>query len=162
MLKKLEDIIKNNDVIIYFDMDGTCVRYSAGEKSAIKSNKPNFYLEKEPVKTVLKIMKKLNRKKNVEIGIISNCHYAEQKRDKLTWLHRNAPFIKDENIHIIELSKLTYTKEEKPYLKAKMIEKLKEIDNRRPILIEDDLDIILATFNYLGNDVAFHVSNILK
>ena len=56
MLKK--EIInksKTEKVLIFFDMDGVLAEYGAGEKGLILNNTPNFYLNKRPIQTTLKI-----------------------------------------------------------------------------------------------------------
>ena len=55
-------ILTENDIIIF----------PPNEKQDIVENKPNFYYEKRPLQTMLKMAKKLSKIKNVTIGILSN------------------------------------------------------------------------------------------
>lgn len=158
LVDEILEIAKSDNVTVFFDMDGTCVEYIAGEKDDILSNKPGLYLDKRPIKTVVKIMEKLSKNPNIKIKILSNCHFKEQKEEKILWLQKNLPFISKEDVHIIVLSEENYTKETKDFLKAKFI--LKMNLNSKIFLIEDNLDIIKAS-RKMGVD-AHHVSRIIE
>lgn len=160
-IDELKEKTKTQKVKLYFDMDGTCAEYNVGEKNDILTNKKGFYLTKRPLKYILQKMKDFSKMKNVEICVASNCHFKEQKNDKIEWLNKYLPFIKMENINIIVLNEITFKKEEKDFLKGRLIKKTLK-DDEHAYLIEDDHDIIKAT-NSLNfkNLTACHISTII-
>ena len=153
---------KTEKVKVYFDMDGCLVQYGFGEKELIANNHPDFYYDKRPIKTVIKVAKKLSKIKNVEVLIMSCCRFVEQRQDKKRWLKKFAPFFKDENIHIIVYSEETFEKNEKSFLKARKIEKLSQVENAKIYLIEDDHRNIQATNQTLSFVEARHISELIK
>lgn len=158
MVKLVENIIectKNNRVSVYFDMDGCCAEYSIA-KEAIKSNQKDYYLNARPINSVIKVMKHLHHN-GVEVKILSNCHYNEQKLDKIKWLSIHAPFIKKENINIIVYANEKFLREEKSNLKPN---KLKTLVDKDEIVyfIEDDHNNIFATTKIFPEIRVFHVS----
>ena len=68
---------KKKPFIVYFDMDGVCSEERTGEHDLIVGNVKDFYFNKRPIKTMLKVMKELHEA-GVEIGILSSCWYFEQ------------------------------------------------------------------------------------
>lgn len=144
LFNQIENEAKENKVYIYFDMDGTCVEYKSGEKKLIMSNKKDLFLNKRPLNTVLKIMERLSKMENVTVGILSNCYFEEQKKDKITWLKKNAPFIEMKNVNIIVLNNETYTTDTKDFLKANLLKRLHS-DLSHVILVEDSHAILKAT-----------------
>ena len=146
---------KTNKVSAYFDMDGCCAEYTLG-KEAIKSNQKDYYLKSRPVKSVINVMKYLHQN-GVEIKILSNCYYNEQKQDKIKWLSINAPFVKLDNIHIIVYENETFKKEEKSNLKPN---KLKSLVDKDEVVyfIEDDHSNIVATTKIFPQVKVFHIS----
>ena len=156
--------IKNNSVkgkvLLLFDMDGTCVEYGAGEKQEILDNVEGFYLRKRPLKSTIKEMKKLSNLSNIEVGILSNCYYKEQKQDKLAWIDKYLPFLNKDNIFILVYTELTFNKEDKNKLKVNFIENNLVNKYQKVYLIEDQHDIIKAT-NKRYDNMAHHVSEIL-
>ena len=142
--------------LVYFDMDGTLAEYDAEDKEKILSNQAGVYLTKRPLKSIIYVANKLAKIDNIEICIASNCHFKEQKEEKLLWLEKYTPFIKKENINIIVFNDMIFSKEEKDFLKANLIiSNLKQ--NEFAYLIEDDHKIIRAT-NKFSNIKACHMS----
>ena len=62
---------KKKPFIVYFDMDGVCSEERTGEHDLIVGNVKDFYFNKRPIKTMLKVMKELHEA-GVEIGILSS------------------------------------------------------------------------------------------
>ena len=156
LIKEIKTKVKSQKVKVYFDMDGTLAEYDAEDKEKILSNQEGVYLTKRPLKSIIYVADKLARIDNIEICIASNCHFKEQKEEKLLWLEKHAPFIKKENINIIVFDDMIFSKEEKDFLKANLIiSKLKQ--NEFAYLIEDDHKIIRAT-NKFSNIKACHMS----
>ncbi len=159
LFDKILEMAKTKKVKVFFDMDGTCAEFKSGEKNDILTNKKGLFLDKRPIKTVLKVMERLSKIPNVEVCILSNCHYQEQKEEKIEWLRKFAPFIIPENIFIIVLSNENYTSDNKHFLKGNKIKKILSSDETA-FLIEDDHRVIKATQS-LGID-AEHVSMLIE
>ena len=151
---------KGENILCLFDMDGTCAEYGANEKKRILDNEKGFYFSKRPLVTILKIMENLSNINNVQVGILSNCYYEEQKEDKINWLKKYAPFIRDKNVNIIVLTKETYTKENKAFLKSEKIKKI-EKENEEIYFFEDDHQIIRATLKALPHVNTRHISTLI-
>lgn len=156
LIKEIKTRAKSQKVKVYFDMDGTLAEYDAEDKEKILSNQAGVYLTKRPLKSIIYVANKLAKIDNIEICIASNCHFKEQKEEKLLWLEKYTPFIKKENINIIVFNDMIFSKEEKDFLKANLIiSNLKQ--NEFSYLIEDDHKIIRAT-NKFSNIKACHMS----
>lgn len=156
LIKEIKTRAKSQKVKEYFDMDGTLAEYDAEDKEKILSNQAGVYLTKRPLKSIINVADKLAKIDNIEICIASNCHFKEQKEEKLLWLEKYTPFIKKENINIIVFNDMIFSKEEKDFLKANLIiSNLKQ--NEFAYLIEDDHKIIRAT-NKFSNIKACHMS----
>ena len=156
LIKEIKTKVKSQKVKVYFDMDGTLAEYDAEDKEKILSNQARVYLTKRPLKSIINVADKLAKIDNIEICIASNCHFKEQKEEKLLWLEKYTPFIKKENINIIVFNDMIFSKEEKDFLKANLIiSNLKQ--NEFAYLIEDDHKIIRAT-NKFSNIKACHMS----
>lgn len=156
---KIKEMAKQQKLLVLFDMDGTIVEYGANEKQDIIENKPNFYYEKRPLKTMLKTVKKLSKIKNVTIGILSNCYYPEQEQDKIKWLHKFTPFIDFNYTYFNVYSNLSFKKEERNILKANVIKTITGFD--KILLVEDNHEIIKETNKVLHN-TAHHFSELIK
>ena len=156
LIKEIKTKAKSQKVKVYFDMDGTIAEYDAEDKEKILSNQAGVYLTKRPLKSIINVADKLAKIDNIEICIASNCHFKEQKEEKLLWLEKHTPFIKKENINIIVFDDMIFSKEEKDFLKANLII-LNLKQNEFAYLIEDDHKIIRAT-NKFSNIKACHMS----
>lgn len=159
--KKILEIAKTKPVLVLFDMDGTLVEFGVNEKEQILENAPGFYFNKRPIKTMLKIAEGLSKKKNITVGIMSNCYYFNQKEDKLRWLKDNAPFIEDKNIYINVYNNRNIDKLERSSAKLNRILNEKLTDNNVVYLIEDTHEII-KTINKELPDCAHHLSELIK
>lgn len=143
MLKKeILNLSKDNKIYVSFDMDGVVAEYDVAKTDEHKKRIADYYLYKRPINTVIKFMKELNDSKNVTVGILSCCHFIEQKNDKLTWLKKNIPFLKEENIHIICYENIDYSKENKHSLKTQYLENLFKNSQYIVYHIDDDVRVI--------------------
>ena len=120
LIKEIKTRAKSQKVKVYFDMDGTLAEYDAEDKEKILSNQAGVYLTKRPLKSIINVADKLAKIDNIEICIASNCHFKEQKEEKILWLEKYTPFIKKENINIIVFNDMIFSKEEKDFLKANL------------------------------------------
>lgn len=159
-MKDILNLSKTNKVVCFFDMDGTCVEYGANEKPLLLANEPNFFLNKRPLRSIIKKMKRLSKMNNVTVKILSNCYFEEQKEDKISWLKKYAGFIKPEDINIIVLNNEKYTPETKDNLKANRIKSI--VGNDSEIyLFEDDQRIMYVTMKIMPEVHVCHVSTLI-
>ncbi len=163
IIDKIKEQARTNKVNLFFDMDGTCAEYDTKDGPYIKSNEPGFYFSKRPLKSIIKIMKKLSKIKNVTISILFNCHFVEQEQDKLKWLRVYCPFIKEENVKIIVFEKVKHEKEVRKFLKANYLKSVMEKNpNAIYYLIEDDIKIMEASMKVLPELRVLHISMLIK
>ncbi len=99
LFDEIIDISKKEKIRLFFDMDGVCAEEHSEtyEVPLIKENAKDFYFNKRPLKTMINIMKKLSKRKNIELYILSSCEYENQVEQKHRWLKKYIPFIKQEN-----------------------------------------------------------------
>ena len=146
---------------VYFDMDGVCAEERTGERDLIVANTKDFYFHKRPIKTIIKVMKELYEA-GVEVCILSSCCHLEQVDQKKRWLKIHAPFVDEKNEHFVVYSTISFTEEEKPYLKAWELEKITKGFDGEFLLIEDRHANIKAANKYFGRLVAEHVSCLVE
>jgi len=165
--QEIIELAKTKKVIVFFDMDGVCAEYGRpGEDKLIRSNAPGYYFNKRPIQSMLETMERISKIENVEIRILSNCYFPEQKQDKIKWLKIHAPFIKLENITVITLNDETYTKETKDEIKGNYIKVLTEGVDAHVRLVEDDHGIIKKSNELLSKLLpcfrAEHISSLMR
>ncbi len=162
MLKdEIIEMSKQKPFRVYFDMDGVCSEERTGEHDKIIANEKDFYLHKRPINTILKVMKELNEA-GVEICVLSSCWFFEQAEQKQKWLKIHAPYMKPENEHFVVYEAICFSEQEKPYLKAKELERLTKDFDGEFLLIEDRHANIKATNEYFGKWVSEHVSCLIE
>lgn len=143
MLKEeILNLSKGNKIYVSFDMDGVVAEYDVAKTDEHKQRVTNYYLNKRPINTVINFMKELNETENVTVGILSCCHFVEQKSDKISWLKKNVPFLRIENIHIICYENIDYDKENKYSLKTQYLENLFKNSQYIVYHIDDDVRVI--------------------
>jgi len=152
-------IDNHNKQFILFDMDGVLAEYVAGEEVAICNNVDGVYINKRPLKTMIKLAEDLSMKDNITVGVLSSCEYKNQEKEKLDWLQQYAPFIDKTNIYIIIWSEENYTRETRKNAKLEVVETIKGYD--KIFLIEDRHDIIKTTNAKLPG-VAHHISELIE
>ena len=155
----LKFIDKNNKQLILFDMDGVVAEYVAGEEQLIVNETPGIYSRKRPMKSVIKIAKKLSKQENISVGILSSCEHYSQIDEKKSWLERYMPFLDKTQIYIIPWCDGKYTRETRSCAKLDVIKSISGYD--KIFLIEDKHDIIKATNKALPG-VAHHVSELIE
>lgn len=140
-----EKCIKN--VKIFVDMDGVIADYRFGEGDNIKSNKAGTYLNKRPIYTTIKNLKKINEESNIELGIISSCLFKEQSNEKDLWLDKYVPFIPKEK----RIYTMAENFESRKQLKVDKIKNYMETnENTLVVLIDDTHDILFLAKKQLG------------
>lgn len=140
----IEEKYKNEDIIMFVDMDGVIADFNPiGDYD---------YRNKRPLKNNIKVFEKISRLKNVELRILSICHTPEDINDKNNWLDENASFFeKDKRIIIArEQHNNTLSKD----LKYNFIEEFMKTCNKKVVFIDDD-NVIVKMFknSELGIDI---------
>ena len=97
---KIKTMAKGIKINIFIDMDGVVADYDMIDHK-IHGTEEDVYLNKRPIKTVIKIIEKLSTIENVELHIFSVTRYNNQIGGKIKWLDKNMPFIKRGNIIIL-------------------------------------------------------------
>lgn len=156
-----EEAKAGSKTLIFFDMDGLMTEFDSELKERIVSNEPGFYLTRRPLKSMLKTIKGLSKVKNITVGILSNCHYKEQKQDKITWLSKYAPFFAPENIHIVVLSEEKFEDSEKYFVKARYAKEYMQ-GYDKVYFFDDDPRILKAMRKALPEMVSKHISLMIK
>lgn len=151
-------IKKDKKQLALFDMDGVLAEYVAGEEKDIIAEKPNTYLNKRPIQSVIKVAQELYNMPNIDVGILSSCDYPSQAIEKKKWLKKYLPFIVDDKIFIIVWSNENYTMETRCQAKLEQIKKINGYDDI--FLIEDTHKNISVTNEVMPN-CAHHISEIL-
>lgn len=162
MLKdEIIEIAKQKPFRVYFDMDGVLSEEKTWEHDKIVANEKDFYFHKRPMKTMLKVAKELNDA-GVEVCILSSCWYLEQADQKRRWLKIYAPFVEEMNEHFVVYETISFTKTEKPFLKAWELEKLTKDFDGEFLLVEDRHANIKAANDHFGRVVAEHFSCLIE
>ena len=151
-------INKKDKQLVLFDMDGVLAEYIAGEEIDIINEVPNAYLKKRPIKSIVKVAKKLFHMQNVTVGILSSCDHPSQVIEKKEWLKKYLPFINENMIFIVVWNNENYTMETRCFAKLNVIEKIKDYD--KIYLIEDTHANILAVNKEIPN-CAHHLSELI-
>lgn len=126
----ITELSKEQKIKLFVDMDGVISSYDFG--------KPLNFKTKRPLKTNIKVLKKVSKLENVELHILSVCRKNTEIKDKNNWLNQYAPFFKKENRHIL-------SKEKYPNLTSGNLKKnfLKEYHSDNQIVLVDDDNQIL-------------------
>lgn len=82
LLEKIKSFAKSQNVRVYFDMDGVLADYDLLDYGPTEK-KEGFYSHKRPIKSTIKIAEHLSKIQNVEVCILSNCVYTNQRQRKV-------------------------------------------------------------------------------
>ena len=160
LFNEIKEMSKNNKVKVFFDMDGVLVEYRVIKEHEFDNI--GFYEDLRPLKSCLKFAKKLNKLKNVDVCILSNCRKKQHKQDKIKWLNKFAPFIKNENINIICYDEIeNFDKNSKKTIKSEKILEMKNQEDFVAYHIEDDTNIIKVEKEIPGINI-IHISTLIK
>ena len=158
ILDSIKNLSKNNKVRVYFDMDGVIASFDM--ISGLSYAEKGFYTNKRPIKASIKFAKYLNSLVNVEIYILSNCHYKYQRKEKIDWLEQFAPFIKKENINIICFEEFDKDVDLNK-LKANFFEQTRKTTNDSLVVIDDDIRH-LNQMQQVATLLPYHVSTLIE
>ncbi|MFI3307695.1 MAG: hypothetical protein R3Y21_03925 [Mycoplasmatota bacterium] len=143
---------KKEKINLFFDMDGVLIEYDMGNVN---------YSTLRPLKTNIKILKKLSKKSNIEVFILSVCDDEKIAAEKYAWFERNANFVKRENLIFL-------LRTEEPYQNLidadmKVIYLNKNLDlSKVNILVEDDNNNIKAIMDNIKDIILFQDSSLIK
>lgn len=153
--KFLSNLNQKKKILIYIDMDGVVADYNMMNH---EGDSKDVYLNKRPLKTIINIFEKINDEKNIELHILSVTRHKIQITGKLTWLEKEMPFIKKENIHII-------SREEKDYIHPSKIKtdfiKHNIKNNEITIHIDDDHLVLKEIKKNIKEIIVLHPSSII-
>lgn len=160
--EKIKEICnKYNKVALFVDMDGTIVEYKVYPEGFVTYESKELFIEAEPVKIIIDKLEELNKINNLEVYILSLSKSNIIKEEKLKWLKKYIPFIKEENYIIPIRENGDYDSDNRKYIKSeKMKEKLNVYDY---VILLDDEDKILKTTQKELKDKGevFHISSAL-
>ncbi len=158
ILENIKNLSKNNKVRVYFDMDGVIASFDM--ITGLSYAEKGFYSNKRPIKASIKFAKYLSTLKNVEVYILSNCHYKFQREEKTKWLEEFVPFIKKENINIICFEE--FDKDvDLIKLKANFFEQTRKTTSDILIVIDDDIRH-LNQMQQVDTLLPYHVSTLIE
>lgn len=153
---------KGKKTFVFFDMDGTLADYDIDKDNSRYDETKKFYLDKRPLKSIIKIAKMLSKKPSIEVEICSNCHYEKDKFEKLEWLNKFMPFLNKENIIINVYEFLGIeTPEQKHNIKKVVL--LDRFKDRDVIIyhIDDDVNVI-RSLKHENKIRVIHISSLIN
>lgn len=140
---------KEENIIIYVDMDGVIASYDFG--------KPLDFANKRPLITNIKTLEKVSHLKNVELHILSVCRKKREINDKNDWLDKYAKFFeKDKRIILDKESNPSFTSKE---LKLNYLKTLNY--NDKVIFIDDDNEVLRFIRYNLKDIILFQDSELI-
>lgn len=152
-------LLSNKKVAFFIDMDGVVADYRFGEGKDIKDNVPGLYLNKRPIMTIIRNIQTIIENSDCEFYIISSCLFKEQAIEKIKWLDKYMPFIKEKNKIILissdfESRKKLKINKLKYYIYNKKLEKI--------VFIDDTHEILFLAIKELGDKVLpFHIITLI-
>lgn len=149
--KKIKLKYKDEQLIIFVDMDGVIADYQFQE--------PLNFKNKRPIKTNIATFEQLSKLPNIELYILSICKKEYQVAEKKEWLNKYAPFFKEENIIIIFKDNNNQSSKnlKHDFLKRFSLKETK----KQIILIDDDNEILKYISKKLTSIHLFQDSSII-
>ena len=145
----INKLSKEENIIIYVDMDGVIASYDFG--------KPLDFANKRPLITNIKTLEKVSHLKNVELHILSVCRKKREINDKNDWLDKYAKFFeKDKRIILDKESNPSFTSKE---LKLNYLKTLNY--NDKVIFIDDDNEVLRYIRDNLKDIILFQDSELI-
>lgn len=145
----INKLSKEENIIIYVDMDGVIASYDFG--------KPLDFANKRPLITNIKTLEKVSHLKNVELHILSVCRKKREINDKNDWLDKYAKFFeKDKRIILDKESNPSFTSKE---LKLNYLKILNY--NDKVIFIDDDNEVLRFIRDNLKDIILFQDSELI-
>ncbi len=155
---KIKTMSKGIKINIFVDMDGVVADYDMIDHK-IHGTEEDVYLNKRPIKTVIKILEKISTLENVTLYIFSVTKLNNQIGGKIKWLDKYMPFIKRGNIIIISREDNNF--DEASIIKSKYY-KNNPIDTNAVNIHIDDSHNVLKAIDKLDKEIIpLHISSIL-
>lgn len=148
-------------ILVLFDMDGVLAEYVVGENEDIRNNVPGVYLNKRPIKSVIRTAREINSLPNVDIGVLSSASFPNQREEKLQWLSKYAKFIPLPHVHVLIWSELGYENDPLARSEAKG-KKILSIHGYDKIYLVDDREKVINATNAIIPNCAHHVSEFIE
>lgn len=137
LYKQTLSLLKSKQNIdVYVDMDGVLAEYVYGEGEKILNGETTVYLNKRPIKTIAKLIKKYYTKNS--FYIVTSCKTFEQFETKKQWIKKHLPFFNLENVYCVFSENFS----DRIGDKVKYIGDLVKSRNNYSILIEDTHEIL--------------------
>ena len=163
IIKFIEDN-KDKKIALFSDMDGVMVQFEFDYNNSIVNDQDgSFFLNKQPINTVINFYQNLNNYDNLDLYILSACSYEHQAKAKEKWLENYAPFFdKDKQIYVVKET-TKYTKENKSDIKTEFIaNKVNECGYDYALYFEDEYGMLKKAHKKLGDKIiCIHISNFL-
>lgn len=148
-IKVIEELLKENNIDLFVDMDGVIACYDFG--------KAYDFDKKRPLKTNIEKLKQISKLDGIKLHILSICRKDSQVKEKNDWLDINAPFFEKERRFI--LSKETILNTSSANMKLNFLRDYKT--NNQKVLLDDD-NRVLKTVGYnLENIIVFQDSELI-
>lgn len=145
----INELCKDKESILFVDMDGVIASYEYG--------KPLDFANKRPLVSNIRTLEKIASLNNLELHILSICREDFQIEEKKQWLKENAPFFKEENVHI--LSKHGNKDESSSEMKMVFIKDFNT--DRQIILVDDDIRVLKKIDSNVDNIILFQDSELV-
>ena len=144
-------------------MDGVLVEFSIYDDERLRNNTPGIYYNKKPIKYILDMINEINEIENLDLYILSACHYKTQKFEKELWLDKYLSIIENDKRIILVREEMNLTKEQKKLSKGLIIKQIMEEKNYdKSFYIDDNHELLRGGVEVLNEKVeVFHVSSML-
>jgi hypothetical protein len=144
----IDNILKENDIVLFIDMDGVLASYDFGKPY-------NFDMKRPLNSNINKIKEILNDK--IEVHILSVCNNDSQIEEKNDWLDKYVNYAIKDNRHII-------SKESNPFktsaqLKLEFLESFST--NKKVVLIDDDNVVLKVVHKGLKDAIMIQDSELI-
>ena len=146
--RAINNILKENDIALFIDMDGVLASYDFG--------KPYNFGMKRPLNTnINKIREVLNER--IEVHILSVCNNDSHIEEKNSWLDKYVDYASKDNRHII--SKESNPGKTSAQLKLEFLESFST--NKKIVLIDDDNVVLKVVHKGLKDAVMIQDSELV-
>lgn len=144
----INNILKEEDIIMFVDMDGVLASYDFGKPF-------NFDMKRPLYNNINKIKDVLNER--IELHILSVCNNDSQIEEKNIWLDKYVNYIDFNNRHII--SKESNPSKTSAELKLDFLMSFKT--SKKIVLIDDDNVVLKVVHKGLKNAVMIQDSELI-
>ena len=144
----INNILKENDIALFIDMDGVLASYDFGKPY-------NFDMKRPLNSNINKIKEILNDK--IEVHILSVCNNDSQIEEKNDWLDKYVNYAIKDNRHII--SKESNPGKTSAQLKLEFLESFST--NKKIVLIDDDNVVLKVVHKGLKDAIMIQDSELI-